>query len=123
MCWKYDREELELHKNQILQTLMYFKIEIEKIKATIGPTVTLYEIVPARGIRISKIKSLEDDIALNLSALGIRIIAPIPGKRRYRYRSAEQETANGGYQGGTHGRAVQTGKNGAAHRPGQNYSE
>ena len=75
-----DREELELHKNQILQTLMYFKIEIEKIKATIGPTVTLYEIVPARGIRISKIKSLEDDIALNLSALGIRIIAPIPGR-------------------------------------------
>jgi S-DNA-T family DNA segregation ATPase FtsK/SpoIIIE len=75
-----DREELELHKNQILQTLMYFKIEIEKIKATIGPTVTLYEIVPARGIRISKIKNLEDDIALNLSALGIRIIAPIPGR-------------------------------------------
>jgi S-DNA-T family DNA segregation ATPase FtsK/SpoIIIE len=59
---------------------MNFKIEIEKIKATIGPTVTLYEIVPARGIRISKIKNLEDDIALNLSALGIRIIAPIPGK-------------------------------------------
>ena len=59
---------------------MNFKIDIEKIKATIGPTVTLYEIVPARGIRISKIKNLEDDIALNLSALGIRIIAPIPGK-------------------------------------------
>jgi len=75
-----DREELETNKNQILQTLMYFKIEIEKIKATIGPTVTLYEIVPAKGIRISKIKNLEDDIALNLSALGIRIIAPIPGK-------------------------------------------
>jgi DNA segregation ATPase FtsK/SpoIIIE, S-DNA-T family len=75
-----DREELENNKNQILQTLMYFKIEIEKIKATIGPTVTLYEIVPARGVRISKIKNLEDDIALNLSALGIRIIAPIPGK-------------------------------------------
>ncbi|MCW5923166.1 MAG: DNA translocase FtsK [Saprospiraceae bacterium] len=75
-----DREELEANKNQILQTLMYFKIEIEKIKATIGPTVTLYEIVPAKGIRISKIKNLEDDIALNLSALGIRIIAPIPGK-------------------------------------------
>ncbi|MBK8192907.1 MAG: DNA translocase FtsK [Lewinellaceae bacterium] len=75
-----DREELEANKNQILQTLMYFKIEIEKIKATIGPTVTLYEIIPARGIRISKIKNLEDDIALNLSALGIRIIAPIPGK-------------------------------------------
>jgi len=75
-----DREELEQNKNQILHTLMNFKIDIEKIKATIGPTVTLYEIVPARGIRISKIKNLEDDIALNLSALGIRIIAPIPGK-------------------------------------------
>jgi S-DNA-T family DNA segregation ATPase FtsK/SpoIIIE len=75
-----DRDELEANKNQILQTLMYFKIEIEKIKATIGPTVTLYEIIPAKGIRISKIKNLEDDIALNLSALGIRIIAPIPGK-------------------------------------------
>ena len=75
-----DREELEANKNQILQTLMYFKIEIEKIRATIGPTVTLYEVIPAKGIRISKIKNLEDDIALNLSALGIRIIAPIPGK-------------------------------------------
>jgi DNA segregation ATPase FtsK/SpoIIIE, S-DNA-T family len=75
-----DREELEHNKNQILHTLMNFKIDIEKIKATIGPTVTLYEIVPARGIRISKIKNLEDDIALSLSALGIRIIAPIPGK-------------------------------------------
>jgi DNA segregation ATPase FtsK/SpoIIIE and related proteins len=63
-----------------VSTLMNFKIDIEKIKATIGPTVTLYEIVPARGIRISKIKNLEDDIALSLSALGIRIIAPIPGK-------------------------------------------
>ncbi len=75
-----DRDELEANKNQIIQTLLYFKIEIEKIRATIGPTVTLYEIIPARGIRISKIKNLEDDIALNLSALGIRIIAPIPGK-------------------------------------------
>jgi S-DNA-T family DNA segregation ATPase FtsK/SpoIIIE len=75
-----DREELEQNKNQIVSTLMNFKIDIEKIKATIGPTVTLYEIVPARGIRISKIKNLEDDIALSLSALGIRIIAPIPGK-------------------------------------------
>ncbi|HND86734.1 MAG TPA: DNA translocase FtsK 4TM domain-containing protein [Saprospiraceae bacterium] len=75
-----DREELETNKNQIIQTLLYFKIEIEKIRATIGPTVTLYEIIPAKGIRISKIKNLEDDIALNLSALGIRIIAPIPGK-------------------------------------------
>lgn len=77
---EFDRDELEANKNMILQTLMYFKIEIEKIKATIGPTVTLYEIIPAKGIRISKIKNLEDDIALNLSALGIRIIAPIPGK-------------------------------------------
>ncbi len=75
-----DRDELEQNKNQIVSTLMNFKIDIEKIKATIGPTVTLYEIVPARGIRISKIKNLEDDIALSLSALGIRIIAPIPGK-------------------------------------------
>jgi DNA segregation ATPase FtsK/SpoIIIE, S-DNA-T family len=75
-----DRDELEANKNQIIQTLLYFKIEIEKIRATIGPTVTLYEIIPARGVRISKIKNLEDDIALNLSALGIRIIAPIPGK-------------------------------------------
>jgi S-DNA-T family DNA segregation ATPase FtsK/SpoIIIE len=75
-----DRDELEQNKNQIVNTLMNFKIDIEKIKATIGPTVTLYEIVPARGIRISKIKNLEDDIALSLSALGIRIIAPIPGK-------------------------------------------
>jgi len=75
-----DRDELEHNKNQIVSTLLNFKIDIEKIKATIGPTVTLYEIVPARGIRISKIKNLEDDIALSLSALGIRIIAPIPGK-------------------------------------------
>jgi S-DNA-T family DNA segregation ATPase FtsK/SpoIIIE len=75
-----DRDELETNKNQIIQTLLYFKIEIEKIRATIGPTVTLYEVIPAKGIRISKIKNLEDDIALNLSALGIRIIAPIPGK-------------------------------------------
>jgi DNA segregation ATPase FtsK/SpoIIIE, S-DNA-T family len=75
-----DREELEANKTQIIQTLLHFKIEIEKIRATIGPTVTLYEVVPAKGIRISKIKNLEDDIALNLSALGIRIIAPIPGK-------------------------------------------
>ena len=75
-----DREELEENKNQIIRTLLNYKIEITKIRATIGPTVTLYEIVPAPGIRISKIKNLEDDIALSLSALGIRIIAPIPGK-------------------------------------------
>ncbi len=73
-------EELTENKNRIVETLRNFKIEITKIKATIGPTVTLYEIVPAQGIRISKIKNLEDDIALSLAALGIRIIAPIPGK-------------------------------------------
>ena len=75
-----DRAELEQNKNRIVETLNNYKIEIAKIKATIGPTVTLYEIVPAPGVRISKIKNLEDDIALSLSALGIRIIAPIPGK-------------------------------------------
>ena len=75
-----DRQELENNKNRIIQTLLDYKIEITKIKATIGPTVTLYEIVPAPGVKISKIKSLENDIALSLSALGIRIIAPIPGK-------------------------------------------
>jgi S-DNA-T family DNA segregation ATPase FtsK/SpoIIIE len=77
---KYDPEELERNKNQIISTLNNYQIEISKIKATIGPTVTLYEIVPAAGVRISKIKNLEDDIALSLAALGIRIIAPIPGK-------------------------------------------
>lgn len=75
-----DREELEANKDQIIRSLLNFKIEITKIRATIGPTVTLYEIVPAPGVKISKIKNLEDDIALSLSALGIRIIAPIPGK-------------------------------------------
>ncbi|MEZ5196054.1 MAG: DNA translocase FtsK [Bacteroidales bacterium] len=74
------KEELELNKNRIVETLGNYSIQIKKIKATIGPTVTLYEIVPAPGVRISKIKNLEDDIALSLSALGIRIIAPIPGK-------------------------------------------
>ncbi|NRB60318.1 MAG: DNA translocase FtsK [Winogradskyella sp.] len=84
---KYDNEgisinqdELEENKNKIVETLSNYKIGISSIKATIGPTVTLYEIVPEAGIRISKIKNLEDDIALSLSALGIRIIAPIPGK-------------------------------------------
>lgn len=77
---RIDKEELERNKNQIIETLRNYGIEITRIKATIGPTVTLYEIVPAPGIRISKIKSLEDDIALSLLALGIRIIAPIPGK-------------------------------------------
>ncbi|MCO6149385.1 DNA translocase FtsK [Flavobacterium sp. NRK1] len=75
-----NQEELEENKNRIVETLRNYKIDIAQIKATVGPTVTLYEIVPEAGIRISKIKSLEDDIALSLSALGIRIIAPIPGK-------------------------------------------
>lgn len=77
---KVTKEELEANKNKILETLSNYNIQITSIKATIGPTVTLYEIVPAPGIRISKIKNLEDDIALSLAALGIRIIAPIPGK-------------------------------------------
>jgi len=73
-------DELIANKNKIVETLANYKIQIDKIKATVGPTVTLYEIVPAPGVRISKIKSLEDDIALSLAALGIRIIAPIPGR-------------------------------------------
>jgi len=77
---KVDREELEANKQKIVDTLDHYNISIIKIKATIGPTVTLYEIVPAPGIRIAKIRNLEDDIALSLSAMGIRIIAPIPGK-------------------------------------------
>lgn len=76
---KVTQEELEENKNKIVETLRNYKIEIVKIKATIGPTVTLYEIIPAPGVKISKIKNLEDDIALSLAALGIRIIAPIPG--------------------------------------------
>jgi S-DNA-T family DNA segregation ATPase FtsK/SpoIIIE len=75
-----DNNDLENQKNQIINTLRNYAIEIQKISATIGPTVTLYEIVPAPGVRISRIKNLEDDIALSLAALGIRIIAPIPGK-------------------------------------------
>jgi S-DNA-T family DNA segregation ATPase FtsK/SpoIIIE len=74
------KEELEMNKDRIVETLGHYNIGIDKIKATIGPTVTLYEIVPKAGVRISKIKNLEDDIALSLAALGIRIIAPIPGK-------------------------------------------
>ena len=77
---KVNQEELIANKNRILSTLKNYGIEIDKITATVGPTVTLYEIVPAAGVRISKIKNLEDDIALSLAALGIRIIAPIPGK-------------------------------------------
>ncbi|MGC4056790.1 MAG: DNA translocase FtsK [Chitinophagaceae bacterium] len=75
-----DKDELEKNKTQIISTLRSFGIEIQRISATVGPTVTLYEIVPAEGVRISKIRNLEDDIALNLAALGIRIIAPIPGR-------------------------------------------
>ncbi len=75
-----NQEELEENKNRIVDTLKNYKIDIAQIKATVGPTVTLYEIVPEAGVRISKIKNLEDDIALSLSALGIRIIAPIPGR-------------------------------------------
>ena len=75
-----NQEELEVNKNKIVETLRNYKIGIAQISATVGPTVTLYEIVPEAGIRISKIKNLEDDIALSLAALGIRIIAPIPGK-------------------------------------------
>ena len=77
---KVEKDELERNKNRIVETLDNYSIKIQKIKATIGPTVTLYEIIPAPGIRISKIKNLEDDIALSLAAFGIRIIAPIPGK-------------------------------------------
>lgn len=76
----HDPQELELNKNQIIATLKNYDIAIQRIAATVGPTVTLYEIVPAPGVRISRIKNLEDDIALSLAALGIRIIAPIPGK-------------------------------------------
>ncbi|MEO6549734.1 MAG: DNA translocase FtsK 4TM domain-containing protein [Ferruginibacter sp.] len=75
-----DPNELETNKNQIINTLKNYDIQIQKISATVGPTVTLYEIIPAAGVRISRIKNLEDDIALSLAALGIRIIAPIPGK-------------------------------------------
>ena len=77
---KVTQEELEANKNRILETLANYNIKIASIKATIGPTVTLYEIIPEAGVRISKIKNLEDDIALSLAALGIRIIAPMPGK-------------------------------------------
>ncbi len=77
---RMDRQALEENKQKIIDTLQNYKIGISKIKATIGPTVTLYEIVPEAGVRISKIKNLEDDIALSLAALGIRIIAPIPGR-------------------------------------------
>lgn len=75
-----NKDEIINNKNRIVETLANYKIQIDKIKATVGPTVTLYEIIPAPGVRISKIKNLEDDIALSLAALGIRIIAPIPGR-------------------------------------------
>ncbi|MES2629136.1 MAG: DNA translocase FtsK 4TM domain-containing protein [Bacteroidota bacterium] len=77
---RINKEELLANQKKIVETLGHYKIDIEKIKASIGPTVTLYEIIPAPGIRISKIQNLENDIALSLAALGIRIIAPIPGK-------------------------------------------
>jgi S-DNA-T family DNA segregation ATPase FtsK/SpoIIIE len=77
---KVSEKDLEANSNQIIRTLQDYNIEISKITATVGPTVTMYEIVPAKGVRISKIKNLEDDIALSLAALGIRIIAPIPGR-------------------------------------------
>ena len=75
-----DMEEQNANKNRIVNVLRNFGVEINSIKATVGPTITLYEITPAQGVKISKIRNLEDDIALSLSALGIRIIAPIPGK-------------------------------------------
>ena len=75
-----DEREQEANKNRIIKVLLDFGIEIETINATVGPTITLYEITPAAGVRISKIRNLEADIALSLAALGIRIIAPIPGK-------------------------------------------
>ncbi len=75
-----NKQELEANKNKIIETLNNYSIQIERIKATVGPTVTLYEIIPAPGVRISRIRNLENDIALSLSALGIRIIAPIPGR-------------------------------------------
>ena len=77
---KIDKEELENNKTKIVETLGHYNIKIDSISATIGPTITLYEIVPEAGTRINKIKNLEDDIALSLAAEGIRIIAPIPGK-------------------------------------------
>ena len=88
------KEELEKSKNLIITTLQNYKIGISQIKATIGPTVTLFEIVPAPGVKISRIKNLEDDIALSLAALGIRIIAPIPGKGTIGIEGPEQETGN-----------------------------
>src|SRR5574344_1326260 len=75
-----DMEEQNANKNRIIEVLKNFGVEITQIKATIGPTITLYEVTPAPGVRINRIRSLEDDIALSLSAIGIRIIAPIPGK-------------------------------------------
>ena len=74
------QEELEANKDRIIKVLNDFGVQIRSIRATVGPTITLYEITPAQGVRISKIKNLEDDIALSLAAIGIRIIAPMPGK-------------------------------------------
>ena len=91
-----DIEEQEENKARIIDTLKQYKIEISQIKATVGPTVTLYEIVPAEGVRIARIKQLGDDIAMNLSALGIRIIAPIPGKGTIGIEVPNKENASVG---------------------------
>ena len=79
------KRKLEANKNRIIKVLNDFGVQIRSIRATVGPTITLYEITPAQGVRISKIKNLEDDIALSLAAIGIRIIAPMPGKGHNRY--------------------------------------
>ena len=77
-----DMEEIKANNKRIVEVLDSFGVQIREIKATVGPTITLYEITPAEGVRINKIRHLEDDIALSLAALGIRIIAPIPGKKQ-----------------------------------------
>ncbi|MCK7529952.1 MAG: hypothetical protein MZV63_02270 [Marinilabiliales bacterium] len=88
-------DEVNANKEIILKTLADHKITIKNISATVGPTVTLYEVVPDRGVKIHRIKSLDNDIALSLSALGIRIIAPIPGTGNSGYRGAQQEAGDG----------------------------
>ena len=131
-----DMEEQNANKNRIIKVLRSFGIEISSIKASVGPTITLYEITPAEGVRISKIRNLEDDIALSLSALGIRIIAPIPGKgtigievpahRAHEFHPDQQEvpgnnlrpaggTRKNHYQRGVHGGSGQ----GAPHAGGR----
>ncbi len=117
-----DREELETNKNQIIQTLLHFKIEIEKIRATIGPTVTLYEIIPARGVRISKSKPRRRYCAEPLGARHPYHRAD-PRQGHHRYRGAEQKPPDRGDARGAHERQIQTRQNGPAHRPGQNYRQ